>query len=315
MKRMTLPQTDLEVSLLCCGTGSFGTGTRGDETDRLIAAYAGAGGNFYDTAHCYAFWVPNGLGASERELAASLRRLGLLETSVIATKGGHSSGGDAYPRPEACLAPQLVLTDIEESLNRLGVECIDLYYLHRDDGRTPIDEIMETLNSEIRRGRLRYLAASNWSIPRLAAANAYAASKGLQGFVASQVQWSLAEPSWKPGPDPVTRFVTDEEAAWHTESGVPLIVYSATANGFFAGAPHSFGTYQSPSNAARRERAEQLATTLDCTPTQVALAYLLHQPMPVIPIFGTTNPAHLTEILGSVNVSLTPEQVHWLKDG
>src|ERR1043166_2480787 len=99
MESYRLPHTDLEVSALCLGTGSFGTSIKDGEADRLVAAFLEAGGNFFDTAHCYAFWKPNGLGASERELAACLRRLGALEGTVIATKGGHPDQGEAYPRP------------------------------------------------------------------------------------------------------------------------------------------------------------------------------------------------------------------------
>lgn len=316
MQRIRIPQTDLDVSVLCCGTGSFGTGIQGEATDRLIADYLEAGGNFFDTAHCYAFWVENGLGASEREVAASLRRLGALENAVVATKGGHSSGGDAYPRPEDFLNERLIQSDIEESLNRLEIERIDLYYLHRDDGRTPVGELIEMLNREVQRGRLRYLAASNWTVKRLAAANAYAAAKGLQGFVASQMQWSLAVPNWQATEeDPSTRTVTDAEITYHSETGIPLVAYSATASGYFATAEGGNSLYDNEQNRARRERAIALSAQLGCTPPQIAIAWLLNQKPPTIPLFGTTNRAHMAEILGAVNVSLTPEQVDWLTKG
>ena len=315
MRRHRLPNTDLEVSTLCFGASSFGTGVRNAEADRLTAAFVEAGGNFFDTAHCYAFWEPNGLGASERELGASLRRLGLQDKVIVATKGGHPDWGAQYPRPADFLSEQVILSDIEESLERLGVSRIDLYYLHRDDGRTPVGEIIEMLNREVQRGRLRALGASNWSVTRLAEANAYAAQKGLQGFAASQIQGSLAEPKWQPDADPTTRYATDTEWAWHSDAGLPLVLYSATAGGYFANATGSGGLYDSPANQMRRERARELSARLGCTPTQVALAYLMAQSPPVVPLFGTTNPTHLTEILGAVSVALTPEQVRWLHEG
>jgi aryl-alcohol dehydrogenase-like predicted oxidoreductase len=88
----------------------------------------------------------------------------------------------------------VIASDIDDSLNRLGMDCIPLYYLHRDDGKTPCGEIIGALNRQIGRGRIRYLGASNWSVARIAEANAYAAQHGLQGFVASQIQGSLARP-------------------------------------------------------------------------------------------------------------------------
>ena len=86
MQVVSLPGTHLAVSRFCFGAGAFGTGVMGDKADRLLAAFVEAGGNFFDTAHCYAFWAPGGLGASERELAASLRRIGAWNGAVVATR-------------------------------------------------------------------------------------------------------------------------------------------------------------------------------------------------------------------------------------
>lgn len=310
MNRLLIPGTDLSVSPLCLGAGGFGTRLRGADVDRLLGAFLKAGGNFLDTAHCYAFWEPGGLGASERELGAALRRLGAGAEVVIGSKGGHPDHGPAYRRPPDFLSETVIARDIEESLERLGQERIDLYYLHRDDGRTPVAEILGILNREVERGRLRYLGASNWSVARVVEANEYAAEHGLRGFAVSQVQWSLARPTWSAGPDPTTRSVGAEEITWHAESGVPLVCYSATAGGYFGGRDR--GGYATPANRERRQRAQTLARQLGCTPTQVALAWLMHQPARAIPLFSTTRPEHLEEALGSLSVSLTPEQVRWV---
>lgn len=313
MKRHRLPHTDLEVSALGFGAGGFGTAVKDDALDRLAADFLAAGGSLFDTAHVYAAWEPGGAGLSERELGACLRRLGCVEQTVIATKGGHPTFGEHYPRPTDFLAERVVAQDIEESLDRLGRTCIDLYFLHRDDGRTPVGEIIEMLNREIRHGRLRHIGASNWSVERIAEANRCAAEKGLQGFVASQVQWSLAEPNWRPGPEPTTRFVTPEESAWYGAHAMPILAYSATAGGYFAGRGHEAGLYANPENAARCERARTLAARLGCTPTQIALAWLMRQPPTVIPLFSTTNREHLAELLGAASLSLTPEQAGGLR--
>lgn len=315
LPRLAIPHTDLEVSTLCLGAGSFGTSVCGPTAEPLVADFLEAGGNFFDTAHCYAFWRENGLGASERELGACLRRLGALETSIVATKGGHPDMGPEYRRPAHFLAPEVIASDLDDSLERLALDSIPLYYMHRDDGATPVSEIIEALNHEVRRGRVRFLGASNWSVARIAAANEYASTHGLQGFVVSQVQWSLAEPNWRPTTDPTTRYVTDEEIAWHAASGVPLVVYSATAGGYFAGRGHQEGIYANAENARRFARAVELATRLSCTPTQVALAYLMHHRPLTIPLFSTSDRAHLAEALGSVRLSLPAVQVAWLNAG
>ncbi len=315
MQRRQLPGTEFEVSALCFGMGGFGTTTRGDKTDRLVSAYLEAGGNFFDTAHCYLFWEQNGDGASERELGASLRRLGLRDQVIVATKGGHPDAGDAYQRPDGYLSEKLITSDIDESIERLGDERIDLYYLHRDDPRLPVAEIIGMLNKEIERGRLRSLGASNWSVPRIAAANDYASRHGLHGFVVSSVMASLADPDWKIGPEPTMRYVTRDEETWHTATQMPLVAYSATGTGYFARTSDEAKPDANPANEARRERAQSLASKLGCSPTQIAIAWLLHQPYPIVPLTGTTNPAHLVEIFGATAVPLTPEQVHWLRHG
>jgi len=315
MKRRQLPGMNREVSELCFGMGGFGTTTRGEATDRLVATYLEAGGDFFDTAHCYLFWEENGEGASERELGACLRRLGVRDSVVVASKGGHPDGGESYRRPDDYLSPRTLTSDIDESLERLGDAHIDLYYLHRDDPRMSVEEIIDFLNGEIARGRIGALGASNWSVQRIAQANAYAARKGLHGFVASSVMCSLADPDWKMTPEPTMRYVTTDEESWHTVTQLPLVAYSATGTGYFARTPDTTQLSTNPANEARRERARSLGTELGCTPTQIALAWLLHQPYPILPLFCTTKPAHLAEILGAADIPLTPEQVHWLRHG
>src|SRR5438270_1594806 len=153
MKRHPIPHTDLHVSALCYGLGSFGSRVKGTAMERLYVTFREAGGNFFDTAHCYAFWLAEGAGCSERALGECLRRFGGRDEIVIGTKGGHPDAGPDYPRPDRYLAPEVIATDIRDSLERLGVETIDLYYLHRDDPRVPVDEIIDMLNREIKAGR------------------------------------------------------------------------------------------------------------------------------------------------------------------
>jgi len=315
IKQYQIPDTDLKISALCFGGSSFGTDVKGKDADRLVSAFIEAGGCFFDTAHCYSFWVENGLGASEREFGACLKRLGCWNKVVVGTKGGHPDGGVNYRRPDAYMSEGMIKSDVDESLERLGAERIDLYYLHRDDPRMPVAEVIGILNREIERGRIRYIGASNWSIQRIAEANEYASKHGLQGFVASQLHWSLADPNWKPGPDPIMRYVIEEDRAWYDSVGMTIIAYSSTAGGYFANKNVSVGLYDNLTNIARRERAEELASKLNFTPAQIAMSYLLHQKPLTIPIFRTTNQAHLREIIGSVSINLSEDQVRWLRDG
>jgi aryl-alcohol dehydrogenase-like predicted oxidoreductase len=306
-----LPGTDLDVSPICYGAMGHGTIADAARSEELFARYRDAGGNFFDTAHCYCFWIPGMLGASERMLGEAVRRHGCRDDVVIASKGGHPGAGPSYPKPDAFISPETIAADLDDSLARLEMEVIDLYYLHRDDPRVPAGEIIEMLNAEVRRGRIRWLGASNWSAVRIADANAHAAAHGLRGFSVSQPRWNLAQDN--PGGDPTMRTLDAADFAWHQDTGLPVAPYTSTAGGYFAGADHP--TFQNPVSQARRARAVQLAADLACTPAQVALAWLLAQPFPVYPIIGTTNPAHLADALGATDVRLTAEQVDWLRDG
>jgi aryl-alcohol dehydrogenase-like predicted oxidoreductase len=319
MERRLLPGTDLPVSPICYGVGSFGGNLDpGKDSDRLLGLYRDAGGNFLDTAHCYAFWTPGGAGSSERFLAGYIRRSGCRDL-VIATKGGHP-GAPGYRTVERWLSPARIEADVDDSLGRLEVERIDLYWLHRDETARPVAEIVETLNREIWRGRLRWLGASNWRPERIAEANAYAAAHGLRGLNASQPEFSLAKKN-SPNPAPaadasggnVMLFLEEPDQAWHRRTQLPVVPYTSTAGGYFAsGGQSAKAAFDSSENRARLERAQSLARELGATPGQVALAWLLHQDFPVFPIIGTRNPEHLREDLGAAQVRLTAEQVRWL---
>ncbi len=301
---MRIPNTNLDVSHLSMGTGGLGTEIQGDDVFRLLDEYISLGGNLLDSAHVYACWVQGGVGASERAVGEWLRSR--RPDVLISTKGGHPSMGDLYQRPSNFLDPELLARDVEESLERLGVDVIDLYYLHRDDGVTPVSEIIDALNDL--KGP-RYFGASNWSVLRLAEANIYARSAGKRGFVALQNQWSLAVPSWHPTEDPTVRFVTSADRDWCGENKIMIHAYSPTANGYFAG--RSEGAYGGSEEI--RDRALVLAKRMEKTPTQIALAWLRYQLVWVVPILGTTNVEHLREAFAVRDVWLSLGEVEWLR--
>jgi len=310
-----LPGTDLRVSTLCYGAVPFGMTVTGEEGDRLLGAFLDAGGNFFDTAHCYCCWLEGGDGMSERTLGEMVRRFGVEDRAVIATKGGHPNIPPHYVNREHYLSPEVVTHDLDGSLRRLKMDRVDLYYLHRDDARVPVGEIIDMLNAEITRGKIRYLGCSNWPVARIAAVNAYAAEHGLRGFAVSQPQFSLAQFNHEPGEDPTMRSLTAADIAWHAQTGLPAVAYSSTACGYFAGSTRegAVAQFDNPVSQSRRECARQLAAEIGCTPHQIALAYLLNQPFITIPILGTADPEHLAEAMGAARITLTTEQVRWLR--
>ncbi len=329
LRQLLIAGTSLRVSEMALGVMNWGTSITLEGALRLFDVYRAAGGNVLDTAHLYACWTKtpageNGLGASERMVGELLQqRDGERRRLVIISKGGHPSFAPDYVRPAAYLSPAVVWKDMEETLGRLGLPLVDLYFLHRDDRRVPVGEIVDLLNELVAEGQTRYFGASNWSAERIAEANDYALHKGTMGFVASQPEFSLAVPkggvrdgAWggaAPADDLATRFLTAADLAWHEQTKFLAFCYSPTARGYFAtGGAKAAQTYDHPETRARLARAQELAAKKGVTANQVALAWLRGQKFPAVPIVGPSSVEHLRDALGAAEVRLTEGEVRWL---
>ena len=219
----------------------------------------------------------------------------------------------------------LNVEDLEESLRRLQLDFIDLYWLHRDDPSIPVGRMLDTLERARQDGLIRWYAASNWTAPRLREAAEYSKVHDLPGMVASQIQWSLA--AMIPGsiPDDTMVSMNDENHLYYQETGMPVVAYSAQASGFFSGKysidqpgsghQHVRKMYGTEENWGRLQRATELAAALDCTANQIALAYLIAQPFPAFPIAGCRNLGQVKDSCGAMNLHLTPQQVSYLENG
>jgi aryl-alcohol dehydrogenase-like predicted oxidoreductase len=307
MKLHLLPGTDLHLSTFCCGLGDLFALPQ-KESDALLDTYVELGGNFFDTAHMYSHWLPGGNGLSEISIGDYVRRRGL-KNAVIATKGCASSLW-RYRTTADSFSPGRLSADIDDSLARLEVDAITLYYFHGDDPKRSPVELIDMLHAEIQRGRIRSIAASNWPVERLAEANAYARAKNLPEFVLSSPRWSLAAHAKRPG------LNVPAQRDWHRRTGFPVAPYCPTAWGFFDGVPFKGeDPYASPENLQRRERVRTFARQHGVSGTVVALAWMLRQPFPVFPILGTKNPARLRETMAAETLSLTPDEIIWLETG
>jgi len=291
------------VSRLVLGGGGFSP-QKMDVVSSLLDAFVAAGGTAVDTAHVY------GNGASERAIGEWLRQSGRREDLVIISKGAHPDLSDWIPR----VNPAAITQDLDESLERLGVETIDLYLLHRDDISVPVGPLVDLLNEQVAAGRIRAFGGSNWSHQRVEEANAYAASHGLLGFAANSPQFSLAamDLSAFRFPGVVSISANTAALAWYRQHHFPLITWSSQAGGFFAGPAKARPHFDTEENWEREQRTRELAVRRSCTPTQVALAWVLGQPLNIYAIFGTSKPEHLEDCLGALDVHLTTEEMAWL---
>jgi aryl-alcohol dehydrogenase-like predicted oxidoreductase len=210
-----------ELSRIVLGTLALSTEAL-EESYELLEAWVAAGGNVVDTAHSYR------AGDCERVLGRWLEdRAGRRGELVIVSKGAHPDSRRSR------VTPADVAGDLRETMARLHGP-VDLYFLHRDDPSVPVGPLIEALNEHKGAGRIRAFGASNWTVPRIEEANAYAAAHGLEGFCASSPHLSLATPNEPPWPGTVSATDTASRA-WHERTGMPLFAWSSQARGFFTG--------------------------------------------------------------------------------
>ena len=286
----------------------------------MLDAFVDLGGNFLDTAEVYANWLPElPRSISERTLGAWLTQRGNRDRMFIGTKGAHP---DLATMHISRLAPADILHDLHGSLARLQTDVIDLYWLHRDDESRPVGEIIETLAAEVKAGKIRAFGCSNWRTARMQEAWSYATQQGLPGFVANQPLWSLAQPNPAAFGMPGLAGMDAQMFAFHQQCGWAVIPYTSQARGFFsklvahgeAGLKEGERkAYLNETNRQRAARAAALAQQHGVTVAQIALAYLINQPVPTIPVIGCHTLVQLADSMGAATVTLTPAELRELQ--
>ncbi len=316
MKHLTIPQTNLSVSQICLGTGSFGSAVSEADAFKLLDAFVEAGGNFIDSARIYASWLPDGANASERTVGNWLVSRGLRDQMIVSTKGAHP---DLSSMHISRLSREDIHADIQDSLKYLQTDHIDVYWLHRDDVQRPVADILGTLNDEAAAGTIRYFGGSNWTVARLREATAYAQKAGVMNFIGNQPMWSMAEPNRDAIGDKTLVQMDEEAMQFHRETGMAVIPYTSQARGYFTKLAHNTlkegdtRQYDSDLNHTRFERAQELAAKHNVSVTSIALSYLTSQPFTVIPIIGAHTPQQLADCLSDTDLQLSPEELSYLK--
>jgi aryl-alcohol dehydrogenase-like predicted oxidoreductase len=313
MEYTTLGDTGLEVSRICLGCMSFGSSDWRDwvldeeEGHELVERALDLGINFFDTANMYS------LGESERVLGDALE--GHREESVVATKcffqmdedNPHSGG----------LSRKAIEQELDASLDRLGMDTVDLYQIHRWDDQTPIEETLRTLDDCVRRGQVRYLGASSMWTHQLASAHHTSDRLGLERFVSMQNHYNL-----------LYREEEREMLPYCEKVGVGVIPWSPLARGYLARPHEEFdATTRGASDEYAREhpyfegggrtineRVQELATEYDASMAQIGLAWLLHKDIVDAPIVGTTSIEHLEDAVEALDISLSDSDIEWLEE-
>jgi aryl-alcohol dehydrogenase-like predicted oxidoreductase len=287
-----------------------------DAANALLDAVYEHGGRTFDTAHGY------GEGKAERAIGAWIASRGVRDDIVILGKGAHPYDGRVRVTPED------ITSDLNESLERMGVDVIDLYVLHRDNPDVPVGPIVEILNEHQRAGQIRQFGGSNWTTARIGEANQYAAERGLHPFTVSSPNYSLARqavPPWE-GCISISGEPGESERAWYIAQGMPVFPWSSLAGGFFSGrfTRHNLDTftgyfdvlavksYGFEENFRRLDRVKEIAARYDASIPQVAMAWVLDGPMNTFPIVGSRTGDEFAANAAALDLKLAPQEVAWL---
>ncbi|MDP4209672.1 MAG: aldo/keto reductase [Bacteroidota bacterium] len=311
MKYNLLGNTGLKVSELCLGTMTFGG--RGmwtaigalpqDEVNELVKQAVDAGINFIDTANVYSE------GVSEQMTGQAIRDLGIKRDDlVIATKVRGVMG--AGPNNSG-LSRKHILQQADESLARLKMDYIDLYQIHGFDALTPLDETLEALDSLVRSGKVRYIGCSNLAAWQIMKALGISAQQHLAKFVSLQAYYTIAG-----------RDLERELVPMLLDQKLGLMVWSPLAGGFLSGKYGRNATSEDGRRAnfdfppVNKDKAfdiidvmQVIAQNKGVTVAQVALAWLLHQPVVTTVIIGAKKQPQLTDNLKAVDVQLTSDEL------
>ena len=311
---------ELSLSRVVLGTAGFGTSINERDAFAQMDRYYEAGGRTFDTARVYGLWAPGGDGASEKCLGKWVRSRGVRGEVVLSTKGAHHDLQDIHHKR---MNPECILRDLADSLENLGVESVNLYFLHRDDPRIPVPEIMDVLHEQVSAGKIHALGVSNWTTARLEEANDYAIRHGKTPFSVSQIEWSFAKLERQIyGPEDSTCFMDDESYQWYTAHRFPVMAYSSQAKGLFTklvNAPEKVtglfaDVYATPVNRRRALRAQTLAEKYGVPVARIALAALLADPLDGCAIIAASSLPQLDDSLAADGLMLSPEEIRWLYD-
>ncbi len=294
----------MDVFELCLGGNVFGWTIDERRSFEVLDSYVAAGGNFIDTADSYGRRGSGGAGESERIIGRWMAERGNRDELVIATKVGISP-----ERPG--LAAANVRAAAEESLKRLGTDRIDVYYAHRDDPETPLEETLTAFGELIEDGLVRHAAASNYDARRLEQALELGERAGMASFVALQPEYNLLE-----------RDYEREQLGVCERHGLACVPYFALARGFLS------GKYRRGGASIESERAEgvrqryanergfrvldaldAIAAAHEVAVATVSLAWLRAQPTVLAPIASATSSEQLAELTASVALELSAQEL------
>ena len=309
MRYGNIPGVEKPVSRLAQGTATF-------FSEELLDLALEFGFTMFDTAHCYG-------EAKSRAFGQWMKSRGSRDRVVILAKGAHPYGRNR-------VTPQDITDDLEATLGWMQVDSVDLFVLHRDDPGVPVGPIVEVLNAHQRAGKVGAFGGSNWAYARIQEANEYAEAHGLTPFAVSSPNYSLAEQVEEPWSDclSISGPQGDEARRFYSKNQMALLPWSSLAGGFFSDRFHRDNVGAFPednyfdqlcikcycyeSNFQRLDRARELARQKKRTVAQIALAFILNQPLNIFGLDPCADRAQYEANVAALDLTLTPQELNYL---
>ncbi len=299
MKIKKLGNTELYCSEIILGSDYYGEATSRESASEFMDYYFDIGGNTIDTARLYTG------GKSEEVIGEYLAQHKIRDKVIISSKCAHPPIGKME---QSRLSKEEIESDIDKSLKALKTDYIDFLWLHRDDRNLPVAPIVEALNEQVRKGKIRYFGTSNWCGERIAEANKYAEEHGLMGMAASQIQWSYAVPARNYDPTLVTMDKTEFD--FYAKTKIPVFAFSAQAKGFFEKYDKGELSFKAKDrflcdeNIERYKLVKKISEETGYSISSIVLSYLtLNTAFDTFPIINCSKLSQLKDSIGVCSIN------------
>lgn len=306
MKKLKISHTDLEIAPINLGGNVFGWTLDEKQSFEILDAFAEAGFNFIDTANTYSWWVNGVGGQSETIIGNWMKSRGNRNRMVVATKVGSQT--KEHP---VDISKKQILKCVDESLQRLQVDCIDLYYTHFDDEKTPVEETLSAYDEIVKAGKVLYIAASNVSPTRLVESFEVAEKNNFPKYVALQPHYNLVERSkYEMDYLPLAeKYDLNVFPYWSLASGFLTGKYRTEADLGKSVRGGGAKQYLNEKGLAVLAALDQVAEKHETRQATVALAWLLAQSHIGAPIVSATSKNQLQTIIDAPNLKLEAEDL------
>ncbi|MGA9888913.1 MAG: aldo/keto reductase [Candidatus Acidiferrales bacterium] len=305
MKKEKLGKSGLEVSALALGTDLIGSKIDRSTSFALFDLFREKGGNFLDTANFYASWLPGFQGGeSETTIGTWMKERGNRNEMVVSSKLAFD-----YPNCTGGLSAGEIERECEKSLRRLQTDRIDLYYSHRDDRETRLEETMKAFDRLIHAGKIRAIGASNLPVWRIAQANAIARANGWNQYLAVEQRYTYLRPRHGADFGPQI-FLTEDLKDYARFEGIALIGYSVLLQGAYTRTDREVpAQFAGPDSDDRLRALNAVAGEVGRTANQVLIAWLRQSEPAVLPIIAGSRIEQLAENIAALELSLSSDQM------